>query len=161
MSPVQTSSSKLEPCPDPEKKFSSFGRASGTRLHPSVNALASSSTSSLSSSSHDSLFDPFRSPPPPQSSGLAAAKAHLRSPSARLQAALTCSTPGGTKGRYPLGYSPSLAAGAAPGGAWGMGHGVSSSRSGAAGWEEEGYGGGAVGGAFAWPGTPGVLRSEW
>ncbi|GAA5932267.1 hypothetical protein JCM1841_005178 [Sporobolomyces salmonicolor] len=86
MSPVQPSSDKLEPQPDPKK------RATGTRLLPAVNALV------------DAAHDPFRSPP----------RAHRRSPSARsltslgpLQAALQ--TPGG-KGR-PLGFSPSLAGG--------------------------------------------------
>ncbi|GAA6054766.1 hypothetical protein JCM3770_000933 [Rhodotorula araucariae] len=99
MSPVQD---KLEPQPDPEKKHDT--RAAGTRLLPAVNALASSD------------FDPFRSPPPSSSASaahaLASAKYHLRSPSARLQAAL--STPGGHgKGRQPLplGFSPSLATG--------------------------------------------------
>lgn len=96
MSPVQD---KLEPLADPEKK--STGRTTGTRLLPSVNALASSD------------FDPFRSPPPSSNTGatiFGSAKYQLRSPSARLQAAL--STPGGTKGRVPLGFSPSLATGA-------------------------------------------------
>ncbi|GAA5894186.1 hypothetical protein JCM5296_004678 [Sporobolomyces johnsonii] len=86
MSPVQASSDKFEPQPDPKK------RATGTRLLPAVNALV------------DAAHDPFRSPP----------RAHRRSPSARsltslgpLQAALQ--TPGG-KGR-PLGFSPSLAGG--------------------------------------------------
>jgi hypothetical protein len=109
MSPVQNASERLDPCPngsvgggDPEKRSSSSRRTSGTRLIPAVNALASSST-------HDALFDPFRSPPPPQHAGLAASKAHLRSPSGRLQAALNCSTPGGTRGRMPMGWSPSLA----------------------------------------------------
>ncbi|BGO99148.1 Forkhead transcription factor HCM1 [Rhodotorula toruloides] len=96
MSPVQD---KLEPIADPEKK--STGRATGTRLLPSVNALANSD------------FDPFRSPPPSSNTGatiFGSAKYQLRSPSARLQAAL--STPGNTKGRVPLGFSPSLATGA-------------------------------------------------
>lgn len=96
-SPVQD---KLAPCADPEKRSR---RVTGTRLLPAVNALASSD------------FDPFRSPPPSSASSMSAAafgsaKYHLRSPSARLQAAL--STPGGTKGRVPLGFSPSLATGA-------------------------------------------------
>jgi len=105
MSPVQD---KLEPHPDPSKKLDT--RAPGTRLLPAVNALASSD------------FDPFRSPPPSSSSSAAhvlataSARYPLRSPSARLQAAL--STPGGHgKGRslaqhqVPLGFSPSLATG--------------------------------------------------
>ncbi|GAA5858749.1 hypothetical protein JCM8547_004970 [Rhodosporidiobolus lusitaniae] len=173
MSPVQNSSAQLEPCPDPEKK-SSFGRPTGARLLPAVNALATSSSSSISAH-HDNLFDPFRSPPqsgfatPPLPSYAVSTtgKAHLRSPSARLQAALTCSTPGGTKGRFPLGFSPSLAVSAGGGrdvgGAWSVSHPSSSSRSSAAGWEDE-YAavGGAVGGAAGWPNTPGMaMGREW
>ncbi|KWU46867.1 hypothetical protein RHOSPDRAFT_31688 [Rhodotorula sp. JG-1b] len=133
MSPVQD---KLATFADPEKRTR---RVTGTRLLPAVNALASSD------------FDPFRSPPPSSASSMSAAafgsaKYHLRSPSARLQAAL--STPGGTKGRVPLGFSPSLATGAswerstassgaptAPGSAAGHGHDDS-----AAAWNEL-YGG--------------------
>ncbi|GAA5888917.1 hypothetical protein JCM6882_002904 [Rhodosporidiobolus microsporus] len=176
MSPVQNASDKLEPCPDPEKKHG--GRAPGTRLLPAVNALATSASSSLHT---DGLFDPFRSPPPSgfatplasyaaTSAANAASKAHLRSPSARLQAAL--STPGGTKGRFPLGFSPSLVGGGAAGagGAWGVAHPSSSSRSGAAAggpaWEDDEVGyhavGTGVGGGFAWPSTPGMgIGREW
>ncbi|GAA5972750.1 hypothetical protein JCM11641_003003 [Rhodosporidiobolus odoratus] len=152
MSPVQNSSEKLEACPDPEKKLA-FSRTGGTRLLPAVNALASTSTSSSSpslTSSDTALFDPFRSPPP------SSFKAHLRSPSTSFR---LLSTPGGSKGRMPLGYSPSLA-----GGAWGVNHPSSSSRSSA--WEdpfgaaetelEDGQRG------FAWPSTPGMMRGkEW
>ncbi|GAA5997203.1 uncharacterized protein JCM10292_000096 [Rhodotorula paludigena] len=96
MSPVQD---KLEPVADPEKKAGV--RPTGARLLPALNALATGD-----------IDDPFRSPPPSSTSGsaLQSTKYHLRSPSARLQAAL--STPGGTKGRLPLGFSPSLATGA-------------------------------------------------
>ncbi|GAA5843910.1 hypothetical protein JCM11251_002245 [Rhodosporidiobolus azoricus] len=175
MSPLQNSSEKLEPFPDPEKKPHVAGRAPGTRLLPAVNALATSA----SSHSTDDLFDPFRSPPsggfatpPLPTYGLSAAgKAHLRSPSARLQAAL--STPGGTKGRFPLGFSPSLVGGGAAGvgGAWGVAHPSSSSRSsaavGGAGWEDDEVGfqavaGVGVGGGFSWPSTPGMgIAREW
>ncbi|GAA5981264.1 hypothetical protein JCM10908_004044 [Rhodotorula pacifica] len=97
MSPMQDKQATFA---DPEKRTR---RVTGTRLLPAVNALASSDS------------DPFRSPPPSSASSMSAAafgsaKYHLRSPSARLQAAL--STPGGTKGRVPLGFSPSLATGA-------------------------------------------------
>ncbi|GAA5871872.1 hypothetical protein JCM3774_000712 [Rhodotorula dairenensis] len=112
MSPVQD---KQASCADPEKRSR---RATGTRLLPAVNALASSD------------FDPFRSPPPSSASSMSAAafgsaKYHLRSPSARLQAAL--STPGSTKGRVPLGFSPSLATGAS----WERSTATASSSSGA------------------------------
>ncbi|GAA6002750.1 hypothetical protein JCM10207_007657 [Rhodosporidiobolus poonsookiae] len=165
MSPVQNASEKLEAFPDPEKK-----RSFGTRHNPAVNALATSS---------DALFDPFRSPPPSTAALVTATggRAHLRSPSARLQAAL--STPGGTKGRVPLGFSPSLA-----GGGWGahvhshshngggalgahvhghsaLGHPASSSRSG---WNdpyaaEAHLTDGPV--KFEWPSTPGMGMGAW
>ncbi|BGP12415.1 hypothetical protein JCM10213_001980 [Rhodosporidiobolus nylandii] len=148
MSPVQNSSDKLEPQPDPEKKLAPVNRVAGTRLLPAINALASSASGA------DALFDPFRSPPP------SSYRAHLRSPSAsaRLQAGLC--TPGGTKGRMPLGFSPSLAGG----GAWGVNHPSSSSRSSA--WDDA-YGADDAmeldaPGRFAWPSTPGMgISKEW
>ncbi|GAA6040397.1 hypothetical protein JCM8097_007595 [Rhodosporidiobolus ruineniae] len=164
MSPVQNASAQLEPCPDPEKK--AFSRPLSGRPHlPAVNALASSAHSSFGTSAiADPLFDPFRSPPPSggfvtpngtnyPSLGPGAAKAHLRSPSSRLQAALA--TPGGTKGRVPLGFSPSLAG---VGGAWGVSHPSSSSRSG---WEDDAPV--SVGaGVASWPNTPGMgFAREW
>lgn len=135
------------PFADPEKRSR---RATGSRLLPAVNALASSD------------FDPFRSPPPSSASSMSAtvfgsAKYHPRSPSARLQAAL--STPGGTKGRVPLGFSPSLASGASWERSTAPNHATAGPDDSTAAWNE--LYGGPVDTELEHFGRRGGMRSAW